>query len=113
MTLALVCTSYSKIKVRDGEGHRGQRVKVSGWVHRMRRQGVNLIFIDLRDGTGLLQSILVDKLCQTFDALTLNAEATINIYGSLRKVPEGKNVSKCTYLIKGLLCKNHYYLHTY
>jgi aspartyl-tRNA synthetase len=34
----------------------GQRVTVSGWVHRRRDHG-NLIFIDLRDRTGLLQTV--------------------------------------------------------
>lgn len=33
ITLAL------QVKIRDLEAHRGQRVKVFGWVHRLRRQG--------------------------------------------------------------------------
>jgi asparaginyl-tRNA synthetase len=28
------------IKIVDGKGNRGTRVKINGWVHRLRRQGI-------------------------------------------------------------------------
>ena len=36
---------------------RSKRVRVFGWVHRLRPQG-GVIFLVLRDGTGYLQAIL-------------------------------------------------------
>ncbi|KAJ3188325.1 hypothetical protein HDU85_005476 [Gaertneriomyces sp. JEL0708] len=80
-----------KIKIRDGADHRGKRVKVSGWVHRQRVQGKDMMFLVLRDGSGYLQCVLTGKQCHTFDALTLTVESTVTVYGVLQAVPEGKS----------------------
>lgn len=78
-----------KAKIGHLESLRGQRVSVSGWVHRLRNQK-DIIFIVLRDGTGYLQCVLSGKVAQTYAALTLTLESTVQLHGTLQVVPEGK-----------------------
>ena len=78
-----------RIKIRDGVASRGQRVRVCGWVHRLRVQK-DLIFLVLRDGTGYLQCVLQGRMTQTYDALTLTLESTVELYGVIQVLPEGK-----------------------
>ncbi|KAK2115044.1 Asparagine--tRNA ligase, cytoplasmic [Saguinus oedipus] len=78
------------VKISVLEGYRGQRVKVFGWVHRLRRQGKNLMFLVLRDGTVFLQCVLADELYLCYNGLLLSTESSVAVYGMLNLTPKGK-----------------------
>ena len=63
--------------------HVGQKVKLSGWVHRRRDHG-NLLFIDLRDHYGITQLVFTDKdLDLKNQASHLRYESVITIEGTI------------------------------
>jgi len=80
---------FCQVKCRHLADYRGKRLRIFGWVHELRSQSKNLAFILLRDGTEFVQCILTDKLCQTYDFLTMQTESSIEIYGTLQPVKEG------------------------
>ncbi|XP_049765127.1 asparagine--tRNA ligase, cytoplasmic [Schistocerca cancellata] len=79
-----------QIKIKSAPSSCDTRVKIYGWVHRLRRQGKALMFITLRDGSGFLQCVLNDLLCQTYEAVVLTTESSVQLFGTVKKVPEGK-----------------------
>lgn len=82
-----------EIKIRDSIATRqaGHRACLKGWVHRLRMQGKNMIFITLRDGTGYLQCLLTGDMCRSIDVPRLTVESTVALTGKLVAVPEGKS----------------------
>nr|ASF90259.1 hypothetical protein SPAR04004 [Bartheletia paradoxa] len=78
-----------KIKIRESIGARTQRVRVSGWIHRLRQQK-GMTFITLRDGSGYLQCVLTGLNTESYDALTLTLESTVEVVGTIKLLPEGK-----------------------
>ena len=77
------CVSHShlQIKIKDTFSHRDQRVKINGWVHRLRRQGTWLLDI-------MLCSCTTDSGCFFSNNITLRiiivlmvtAEQTFNLF---------------------------------
>ena len=66
-----------------------QTVTVCGWVHRRRDHG-GVIFIDLRDRTGLVQVVADPDVKDAFDiADAVRSEYVLNISGRVRTRPEG------------------------
>ncbi|MCL5115758.1 MAG: aspartate--tRNA ligase [Firmicutes bacterium] len=66
----------------------GQTVTVAGWVHRRRDHG-GLVFVDLRDRTGLVQ-IVSEPGQPGFDAVErVRAEYVMGVTGTVRPRPDG------------------------
>jgi aspartyl-tRNA synthetase len=71
----------------------GETVRAAGWVHRRRDHG-GLIFIDLRDRTGLLQLVFRPEEAPAAHAAAgaLRAEDVVSVSGKLvRRAPEAVN----------------------
>ena len=69
--------------------HVGETIVVAGWVHRRRDHG-GVIFIDLRDRTGLLQIVFDPDQAEMFqDAERIRGEYVIGVEGLIRDRPEG------------------------
>jgi|TARA_Y100000031_G_scaffold61222_1_gene69066 aspartyl-tRNA synthetase len=67
----------------------GEEVKLAGWVHARRDHG-QIIFIDLRDKTGLVQLVFApdNKILYQL-AATLRPEWVIEVVGKINKRPQG------------------------
>src|SRR3989338_862575 len=74
--------------IKDTTQHVGQEVLVNGWGHRIRQMGDKLVFVDLRDGSGLVQVVFykpdLDEATQaTVDQL--KSEFVLEIVGVVNK----------------------------
>jgi aspartyl-tRNA synthetase len=71
------------------EAHLDQEVTLCGWVHRRRDHG-GVIFVDLRDHTGLLQVVFDPDTADTFaTAESVRNEFVLQVKGRVRHRPEG------------------------
>jgi len=67
----------------------GEDFTLSGWVHSRRDHG-GLIFIDLRDRTGVIQLVADPQLAEIFSlAEKLHNEDVIRVHGTIRQRPPG------------------------
>jgi aspartyl-tRNA synthetase len=79
-----------RIAILDTINHIGEKMKVSGWVHNRRNHG-KIVFIDLRDRSGLLQVVFTDAEM----VKDVRTEWVISIEGTINKRPDkmiNKNV---------------------
>ncbi len=75
------------VYIEDLKNHVGQDVTVRGWVYNKRSSG-KIRFIIIRDGTGLLQCVIVkgnvaDNVFNSFDALT--QESSLAVTGTVKR----------------------------
>ncbi|MDX9893152.1 MAG: aspartate--tRNA ligase [Patescibacteria group bacterium] len=78
----------SRIAIAEVVEKAGQKVTVSGWVHARRDHG-KIIFIDLRDRSGLLQIVFEPKFEQAHTlANNLRSEFVVEIQGKINKRPD-------------------------
>ena len=79
----------TKVSIKDLEKYNEQDVELRGWVYNIRTIG-KIWFVIFRDGTGLLQGVVVkgEASDKTFDLeQKLNQEDSIIISGTVRKEP--------------------------
>lgn len=84
------CTELSSSNI-------GEKVTVMGWVQKQRNLG-SLVFIDLRDRTGIVQLVFTDKDGEMFDkAKTIRSEFVIATVGTVAaRSPEAVNKKMAT-----------------
>jgi aspartyl-tRNA synthetase len=73
--------------IADTNHKRGEQVTVMGWVHARRDMG-KLIFIDLRDRTGVMQVVFLPKAEVKVLAESLRPEFVVAITGTVNERPE-------------------------
>lgn len=62
------------------------------------------MFVTIRDGSGFLQCVMNDILCQTYEALVLSTESSVALSGIIKKLPDGKSVSISIFITFYALC---------
>ena len=72
----------------------GKKVKVTGWVRKIRSHG-KIIFIDLRDGSGILQTVFTPQNQSVYKiARELRPEWVIQVEGKIKERPKGMQNTK-------------------
>ena len=74
----------------------GQKVKLAGWVN-IRRDHGKLIFIDLRDGSGMIQTVILPNHEDAYEkAKEIRSEYIIEITGLVKERPGSAKNEKIT-----------------
>lgn len=64
------------------ETDKGERVRLAGWIHAKRDHG-NLLFLDIRDGTGLMQCVCEEKDKLFAQLQELRIESAVSFLGDI------------------------------
>lgn len=76
-----------RIFISETPAHIGETVLLSGWVHNRRDHG-KLIFIDLRDRSGIIQTVVIPDGAEVYEqAKKLRVEYVITIEGLVKERP--------------------------
>src|SRR3990167_6399296 len=79
--------------IKDLIGQSGSEVEVFGWINTRRDHG-KIIFLDLRDSTGLLQIVATPKSEDSYKiASNVTSEDVVRVKGELKDRPDA-NVNK-------------------
>jgi nondiscriminating aspartyl-tRNA synthetase len=86
-----------RTRIIDAPKFVGKQVKIAGWVN-IRRDHGKLIFIDLRDATGIIQTVILPNHDEAYEAAKgLRSEYIIEMEGIVKKRPgESKNEKMST-----------------
>lgn len=77
-----------RILISETVHHIDKKVKIAGWANVVRRQG-KIVFIDLRDKSGILQCVFVPGNADAYEkVLDVRSEWVLEIEGQLSKRPE-------------------------
>ena len=80
-----------RVYIKDLKEHVGQEVVVEGWVNVRRDQG-KMVFIDMRDMTGIVQCVALPKSEAIETAKETRTEWVLAVTGMVNKRPE-KNIN--------------------
>lgn len=76
-----------RILIADSPKHIGNIIKVAGWVN-VRRDHGKIIFIDIRDRSGIIQSVVIPDEKETYEtAKTLKSEYSVEVEGLIKERP--------------------------
>jgi len=79
--------NLKRIYIGELSKHVGEQVSINGWVHVRRDQG-KMIFFDLRDTSGIVQSIVLPKSLAMEEAKKTREEYVIEAVGLVKERPE-------------------------
>lgn len=80
-------TTMERVLINDSPKFIGQVIKIAGWVN-VRRDHGKIIFIDIRDRSGIIQSVVIPDEKETYEtAKMLKGEYAIEVEGLVKERP--------------------------